>query len=50
MRVGMGILNDPWLNKVRIADGIAQYAEPDDIRQFVRDCMCHPDYRPYIAA
>ena len=31
-------------------DGLAQYPEPDDIRQYVRDCMYHPDYRPYIAA
>ncbi len=30
--------------------GLAQYAEPKDIRQHVRDCMYHPDYRPYIAA
>ena len=30
--------------------GLAQYPEPDDIRQYVRDCMYHPDYRPYIAA
>jgi len=31
-------------------EGLARYAEPDDIRQYVRDCMYHPDYRPYIAA
>jgi malate dehydrogenase (oxaloacetate-decarboxylating)(NADP+) len=31
-------------------EGLAQYAEPDDIRQYVRDCMYHPDYRPYIAS
>jgi len=31
-------------------EGLAQYPEPDDIRQYVRDCMYHPDYRPYIAA
>ena len=30
--------------------GLAQYAEPQDIRQYVRDCMYHPEYRPYIAA
>jgi malate dehydrogenase (oxaloacetate-decarboxylating)(NADP+) len=29
--------------------GLARYAEPDDIRQHVRDCMYHPDYRPYVA-
>ena len=21
-----------------------------DIREYVRDCMYHPDYRPYVAA
>jgi malate dehydrogenase (oxaloacetate-decarboxylating)(NADP+) len=31
-------------------EGLARYAEPEDIRQYVRDCMYHPDYRPYIAA
>ncbi len=31
-------------------NGLARYAEPEDIRQHVRDCMYHPDYRPYIAA
>jgi malate dehydrogenase (oxaloacetate-decarboxylating)(NADP+) len=31
-------------------EGIARYAEPPDIRQYVRECMYHPDYRPYIAA
>ena len=25
--------------------GLAQYAEPDDIREYVRDCMYHPEYR-----
>jgi malate dehydrogenase (oxaloacetate-decarboxylating)(NADP+) len=30
--------------------GLAQYAEPKDIRQYVRDRMYHPDYRPYVAA
>jgi malate dehydrogenase (oxaloacetate-decarboxylating)(NADP+) len=30
--------------------GLARYAEPEDIRQYVRDCMYHPEYRPYIAA
>jgi malate dehydrogenase (oxaloacetate-decarboxylating)(NADP+) len=29
---------------------LARYAEPEDIRQHVRDCMYHPDYRPYVAA
>jgi len=29
--------------------GLAQYAEPKDIRQYVRDRMYHPQYRPYIA-
>ena len=31
-------------------EGLASYPEPDDIREYVRDCMYHPDYRPYIAA
>jgi malate dehydrogenase (oxaloacetate-decarboxylating)(NADP+) len=31
-------------------EGLARYAEPEDIRQYVRDCMYHPEYRPYIAA
>ena len=30
--------------------GLAQFAEPKDIRQYVRDRMYHPDYRPYVAA
>jgi len=30
--------------------GLARYAEPDDIREYVRACMYHPDYRPYTAA
>jgi malate dehydrogenase (oxaloacetate-decarboxylating)(NADP+) len=30
-------------------EGLARYAEPDDIRQYVRDCMYHPEYRPYVA-
>jgi malate dehydrogenase (oxaloacetate-decarboxylating)(NADP+) len=30
--------------------GIARYAEPADIRQHVRDCMWHPEYRPYVPA
>jgi malate dehydrogenase (oxaloacetate-decarboxylating)(NADP+) len=30
-------------------EGIAKYSEPDDIRQYVRDCQYHPAYRPYIA-
>lgn len=29
--------------------GLARYAEPDDIREYVRSCMYHPDYRPYVA-
>ena len=29
--------------------GLARYAEPDDIREYVRACMYHPDYRPYEA-
>ena len=31
-------------------EGLARYAEPDDIRLYVRDCMYHPAYRPYMAA
>jgi malate dehydrogenase (oxaloacetate-decarboxylating)(NADP+) len=31
-------------------EGLARYAEPEDIRQYVRECMYHPEYRPYIAA
>ena len=30
-------------------EGLARYAEPEDIRQHVRDCMYQPEYRPYIA-
>jgi malate dehydrogenase (oxaloacetate-decarboxylating)(NADP+) len=30
--------------------GLARYPEPDDIRQYVRDCMYHPEYRPYLPA
>ena len=30
--------------------GLAQYEQPDDIREYVRSCMWHPDYRPYVAA
>jgi malate dehydrogenase (oxaloacetate-decarboxylating)(NADP+) len=30
--------------------GLARYAEPDDIREYVRTCMYHPAYRPYVAA
>jgi malate dehydrogenase (oxaloacetate-decarboxylating)(NADP+) len=30
--------------------GLAHYAEPEDIREYVRQCMYHPDYRPYVAA
>jgi malate dehydrogenase (oxaloacetate-decarboxylating)(NADP+) len=29
--------------------GLAGFAEPDDIREYVRACMYHPDYRPYTA-
>jgi malate dehydrogenase (oxaloacetate-decarboxylating)(NADP+) len=31
-------------------EGLARYAEPDDIRTYVRDCMYHPEYRPYLPA
>jgi len=29
--------------------GLARYAEPEDVREYVRACMYHPDYRPYEA-
>lgn len=29
--------------------GLARYAEPEDIREYVRACMYHPEYRPYTA-
>ena len=29
--------------------GLARYAEPADIREHVRNCMYHPEYRPYQA-
>jgi len=29
--------------------GLARYAEPGDTREYVRSCMYHPDYRPYVA-
>jgi malate dehydrogenase (oxaloacetate-decarboxylating)(NADP+) len=29
--------------------GLARYAEPEEVRGYVRDCMYHPEYRPYIA-
>lgn len=29
--------------------GIARYDEPEDIRDHVRRCMWHPEYRPYVA-
>jgi malate dehydrogenase (oxaloacetate-decarboxylating)(NADP+) len=29
--------------------GLAGHAEPDDIREYVRSCMYHPGYRPYVA-
>jgi malate dehydrogenase (oxaloacetate-decarboxylating)(NADP+) len=32
------------------SQGLAKYVEPEDIRQHVRECMYHPDYRPYVAA
>jgi malate dehydrogenase (oxaloacetate-decarboxylating)(NADP+) len=31
-------------------NGLARYEEPDDIREQVRRCMWHPQYRPYTAA
>ena len=31
-------------------EGLARYEQPDDIREYVRSCMWHPDYRPYVAA
>jgi malate dehydrogenase (oxaloacetate-decarboxylating)(NADP+) len=30
--------------------GLARYAEPDDIREHVRLCQYQPEYRPYVAA
>jgi malate dehydrogenase (oxaloacetate-decarboxylating)(NADP+) len=30
-------------------EGLARYAEPEDIREHVRSCMYHPEYRPYVA-
>ena len=30
-------------------EGLARYAEPEDIRHYVREQMYRPDYRPYIA-
>jgi malate dehydrogenase (oxaloacetate-decarboxylating)(NADP+) len=29
---------------------LARYDEPEDIRDYVRRCMWHPEYRPYVAA
>lgn len=29
--------------------GLAKYPEPADIREYVRDCQYHPEYRPYVA-
>jgi malate dehydrogenase (oxaloacetate-decarboxylating)(NADP+) len=29
--------------------GLASYDEPEDIRERVRSCMWHPEYRPYVA-
>ena len=31
-------------------EGIARYVEPEDIREHVRSCMWHPEYRPYVPA
>ena len=31
-------------------EGLARYAEPEDLRQYVRERMYHPEYRPYVAA
>ncbi len=28
-------------------EDLATYEEPEDIREYVRDCMYHPQYRPY---
>jgi malate dehydrogenase (oxaloacetate-decarboxylating)(NADP+) len=30
-------------------EGLAQYAEPPDVREYVRKCQYHPAYRPYVA-
>jgi malate dehydrogenase (oxaloacetate-decarboxylating)(NADP+) len=30
--------------------GLAQYAEPPDIREYVRKLQYHPEYRPYVTA
>lgn len=30
--------------------GLSRYDEPDDIREHVRRCMWHPQYRPYVPA
>lgn len=30
-------------------EGLARCDEPEDIREYVRACMWHPDYRPYVA-
>ena len=30
--------------------GLAKYPEPADIREYVRECQYHPEYRPYVAA
>lgn len=29
-------------------EGVARYDEPEDIREYVRRCMWHPEYRPYV--
>ena len=31
-------------------EGLARYEQPEDIRDYVRSCMWHPEYRPYVAA
>jgi malate dehydrogenase (oxaloacetate-decarboxylating)(NADP+) len=31
-------------------EGLATYSEPEDIRAYIRECMYHPDYRPYLPA
>ena len=31
-------------------DGLAQVPEPEDIRAYVRDCMYHPEYIPFVPA
>jgi len=31
-------------------EGLAQFPEPEDLRQYVRDCMYHPEYKQYISS